>query len=75
MVARLLADNLHITERQRASIAVCDDHRDTDRESAAGGPQCDRAADLVLVRDLATGVIPPLLGIASGRWSGETRER
>ena len=29
MVRKLLADNRHIAERQRAAIAVCDDHRDT----------------------------------------------
>lgn len=29
MVERLLADNRHIAERQRAAIAVCDEHRDT----------------------------------------------
>lgn len=29
MVRRLLRDNLHIAQRQRAAIAVCDDHRDT----------------------------------------------
>jgi starvation-inducible DNA-binding protein len=29
MVQRLLADNRHIAERQRAAIAVCDEHRDT----------------------------------------------
>ena len=29
MVQRLVADNRHIAERQRAAIAVCDEHRDT----------------------------------------------
>jgi starvation-inducible DNA-binding protein len=29
MAQRLLADNRHIAERQRAAIAVCDEQRDT----------------------------------------------
>src|SRR4051794_32340766 len=29
MVRRLLRDNLHLAERQRAAIAVCDENRDT----------------------------------------------
>jgi starvation-inducible DNA-binding protein len=29
MVRRLIADNRHIAERQRAAIAVCDENRDT----------------------------------------------
>jgi len=29
MVQRLLADNRHIAEQQRAAIAICDEHRDT----------------------------------------------